>query len=166
MHQYHSSQTYNSHINFDMLIRELGLLKELADSSTIVVEGKRDAETLRSLGIDAEFYFISSNRGTIRELAEKLTEQEKEVIILTDFDSKGQQLAGKLILALHQTGKKVKVNTNVRKNLMRAFNGRKIGEIEDLKSLIEKIQGDINGKNWNSSDKIHYKSKAHSNRRS
>ena len=166
MYQFHSSQTSNSHINFDMLIRELSLLRELADSSTIVVEGKRDAEALRSLGIDAEFYFISGSLSSINQLAESLSEKGKEVIVLTDFDSKGKQLAARLIRELHGCGKKVKVNTEVRRNLMRAFNNVKIGEIEDLKSLIEKFKGDIYGKNRNRSNKIRDKGKAYSHRRS
>ncbi len=161
MHQYHSSQTYNSHINFDMFIRELGLLRELADSSAIVVEGKRDAEALKELGIDAEFYFISGGLSSVNQLAESLAKRGKEVIVLTDFDKKGRELASRLISELENCGIKVKVNTEVRKNLMRTFNGAKIGEIEDLASLFEKF---TNGKNWNSSNKIRNKSKAYSHR--
>ena len=148
-----------------MLISELSLLRELASSSAVVVEGKRDAEALRSLGIDAEFYFISGSVSSVNQLAESLSKLGKEVIVLTDFDKKGRELASRLIRELQSCGVKVKINTEVRKNLMRAFNGIKIGEIEDLASLFEKFNiGDQNGKNWNSSDKIRNKSKAYRNR--
>ena len=147
-----------------MLFSELGLLKELAASSIMIVEGKRDAEALRSLGIDAEFCFISGSMSSVNQLAESLSEGGKEVIVLTDFDSKGSELCAKLIRALNSTARKVRINPQVRKNLMRAFNGAKIGEIEDLKSLIERFKGDTNGKNRNLSNKIHHKGETHSHR--
>lgn len=54
----------------------------------IVVEGDKDIQALRKLGMDGEI--ISANMGvSITDFCDKLAKDFKEIIILTDWDRKG-----------------------------------------------------------------------------
>ena len=69
--------------------------------------------------------------------------QYKEVVVLTDFDKKGSVLASKIVEALHDMHKKIKINLQIRRNMMNCMKNEKVGEVQDLKSLVErqKIKG-------------------------
>ena len=116
---------------------QLAGLKTLADNGAcVIVEGKNDEATLRGLGIDAIFYHVSGSGKSINALAEKAA-QHVEVIILTDFDAKGSELASKLVEFLHAAPKKTRVNLNIRRGFMNCMKTQKVGEVQDLKNLFQ-----------------------------
>ena len=82
------------------------LLDRLADPSrdfAVIVEGKRDIISLRKLGI-RRVYHINRYNG-LEELAERLhAEGVRRVVVLTDFDRKGEELRKKLLAHLHSWG--------------------------------------------------------------
>jgi 5S rRNA maturation endonuclease (ribonuclease M5) len=66
-------------------------VKELAfEGVPILVEGKRDAEALRRLGIEGKILELSSG-GPMLSFLEGL--KYTKILILTDFDDKGEELA-------------------------------------------------------------------------
>jgi 5S rRNA maturation endonuclease (ribonuclease M5) len=103
------------------------LLKNNKDV-TVIVEGKRDKEVLCSLGFDK---ILTMHKG-IYETAEDL--KEKDVLLLTDFDSEGRQIAKKLNLILQYLGYKVDKETRRKVGLM--FTKLKIRKIEELRGVL------------------------------
>ncbi|MEM2874500.1 MAG: hypothetical protein QW567_00525 [Candidatus Hadarchaeales archaeon] len=70
----------------------LSELRELASSGIpIVVEGLEDVRALTGIGIRGKFYRISGH-GTILNFIESLS-GHNEVLVLTDFDRRGEELA-------------------------------------------------------------------------
>ncbi len=104
----------------------LKLLQENTDK-LVIVEGKRDKEALCSLGFQK---IITLNKG-IYETTEQI--KEKEVLILTDFDSEGKQIARKFNLILQSLGYKTEKQTRRRIGLM--FTKLRIRKIEELRGV-------------------------------
>jgi len=103
------------------------LLKENRERQ-VIVEGKRDKEALCLLGFKK---ILTLNEG-IYETTEKI--KEKEVLILTDFDSEGREIAKKLNTILQHLGYKIDISTRRRIGLM--FTKLKIIKIEELRSVL------------------------------
>ena len=77
----------------DMIIEVIMELSELSSSGVpILVEGKRDEKALKELGVDGRIIRLNQFRKRLFELSEELS-SFKCVIILTDFDKEGEDLA-------------------------------------------------------------------------
>jgi 5S rRNA maturation endonuclease (ribonuclease M5) len=94
----------------------------------VIVEGKRDKLALCLLGFKN---IIELNTG-IYETTAKL--KEKTVIILTDYDDEGKEIAKKFNLILPPLG--YKVDRNTRRKLGFLFTQLKIRKIEELRGVI------------------------------
>ena len=92
----------------------------------IIVEGKRDAGALCLLG----FTNIVEIHG-IYETSERL--RENEVLILTDFDREGREIAKKLNLVLQSLG--YKVDRETRRKIGFLFAKIHIRKIEELRGV-------------------------------
>jgi 5S rRNA maturation endonuclease (ribonuclease M5) len=82
------------------VISELQTLSE--NGAIVVVEGKRDVHSLRSLGIRGEIWL--SSQLPLLEFAELLSRTGKEIVLLTDWDKKGGMTARKIINYLMSLG--------------------------------------------------------------
>ncbi|MEM0358548.1 MAG: hypothetical protein QXF66_00130 [Candidatus Hadarchaeales archaeon] len=71
------------------VLRELRM--EIRDGTPILVEGRRDREALLSLGIEGRIVHLNRN-GSLLERLEGLGGYER-VVVLTDFDREGEELA-------------------------------------------------------------------------
>lgn len=72
----------------------LGLLAELAEANAatpILVEGKRDVEALRSLGCGGAIHTLHTGE-TLHAVAERMGGESRDIILLTDWDRKGDTL--------------------------------------------------------------------------
>ena len=116
------------------------ILKRIVSSSRdgipIIVEGKRDKEALRKLKIPGLVICLKSSRNGFYDFTAKLADN-REVIVLTDFDKEGARLAAKLIDEL--THMKVKVNVSIWKKL-KALCRPEIRAIEELVGLVENLR--------------------------
>ncbi len=77
------------------LIDVLCSLDEKYPDILIIVEGKRDVRVLRDLGVTAQVIRTQTHR-TREELVEKIASEagkRREVLILTDFDAEGTEIA-------------------------------------------------------------------------
>jgi 5S rRNA maturation endonuclease (ribonuclease M5) len=120
------------------------LILELQDMSVtgaiIVVEGRKDVESLRSLGIKGEIKL--SSQQPLLDFTEALSGCGKDIVILTDWDRKGGMVARKIIDHLHaysiipNTGIRTKIGFLVKK---------KIKDIESLSRYIEKLRYELHG---------------------
>jgi 5S rRNA maturation endonuclease (ribonuclease M5) len=120
-------------VRLDDILSALDELFDINESVPILVEGKKDIDALRSLGIKG--VIISYNRGkTIMNTCEELALKYAEIIILTDWDRKGGILARELKRCLESSG--VRPNSEYRARL--AYLCKK--EIKDVESLARYIR--------------------------
>lgn len=120
------------------------LLKELqalADKGAIIiVEGRKDAESLRFLGIKGEIRLATQQ--PLLEFTELLSGTGKEIVLLTDWDKKGGIVARKLIQHLLVFG--IMPNTDIRGRI-RALVKKKIKDVESLNGYVNKLRYEIHG---------------------
>ena len=87
------------------VMKAIDELEAMSEQMPVVVEGLRDVEALRLLGIEKNV--VSLSRGmSIFALCETLSKDWDSVLILTDWDRKGGRLARKLREALMANGAK------------------------------------------------------------
>ena len=119
----------------DKILNNLG-----KETVPIIVEGKRDKHALLEFGIKNTISLC----GTLQSLVERT--EANRVIILTDYDRKGELLCEKLSELFTNEG--IHVDLEYRKQIKKFAN---INEIEDITSeyrrIKEKTKGEItNGK--------------------
>lgn len=103
--------------------KEMEKMIEKLKESVVIVEGKRDQEALRNIGIDNTY----AAAGIAEKVCKKM-ENEKEVVILTDLDRKGNMLAEKLSEYLWSAG--VKTDTTTRRKLGRILRVKYFEEMD------------------------------------
>lgn len=116
-------------------------LKELADSgAVIVVEGKRDVHSLNILGITGDIRQATLH--PLLEFTESLAKSGKEIILLTDWDSKGGILAKKIRdhLAVYGIMPNKQIRSRIR-NLVK----KRIKDVESLSGYVSKLSSQVNG---------------------
>jgi 5S rRNA maturation endonuclease (ribonuclease M5) len=113
---------------------------------TVIVEGKNDKRVLERIGFKN---IITLNQG--KSLYDTIEKVKGGVIILTDFDRKGNELSKKLKLFLRCID--CKVDALSRKRLKELFMKNKLTTIQSLKKLIKR--GDVHGETCTISSKIH-----------
>jgi 5S rRNA maturation endonuclease (ribonuclease M5) len=115
----------------------LKLVEESAKGNLIIVEGKKDAETLRDLGVAGAVLTLKTGG---KSFLEAITEIEElgvgEVILLLDFDRRGKEGTKRLQLDLEPA--KIKVNIRFWKEL-HALVGREVQSIESLTNYLKTL---------------------------
>lgn len=106
-------------------------LENLRQSSKlIIVEGINDKKALEEVGAKR----IITLKKALFEVVEEIAKQEKEVVILTDLDKKGQEFYGKLKKGLEERG--VKIDSYFREFL---FKNTELRHIEGLVHYLKKF---------------------------
>ncbi|MBU3901784.1 MAG: DNA primase [Candidatus Thermoplasmatota archaeon] len=106
-------------------------LKLLNGEYAVIVEGKKDEETLRKLCLKGRIIRI---RGSISRLCEEISREHKKVIILSDWDKKGGELCRRLKKYLNANT--VKYDDRIRAELTEVCKK----EIKDVESLITYVE--------------------------
>lgn len=120
------------------LVLELQTLAE--KGAVIVVEGKKDAGSLRSLGIKGDIRQASQT--PLLEFTESLQRSKKEIVLLTDWDRKGGIVARRIIKHLLTYG--IMPNTHIRSKI-RALAKKRIKDVEGLNDYINKLRYEVHG---------------------
>ncbi len=107
----------------------------------ILIEGKKDEEALRELGINGNIIKVSGSGLKLFEIAEIAANTSSKVIILTDFDKKGDILAKKLSEDIQSLGSHP--DLNIRKNIIK-ITRRYIKDIESLPKHMKQLELEIN----------------------
>jgi len=119
------------------------LIEDSAKGKAIIVEGKKDAQALRELGISGIILTVKTGG---KSFLEATLEIEKlggnEVILLLDFDRRGKE--GTVRLKHNLERAKTKANTKLWNDL-KAFVGRDIQCIEAMPSYLITLQEKIVG---------------------
>ncbi len=111
----------------ERVIEDLRFLSECG--AIVIVEGKKDAEALRNLGVRGRIVEASLLPNHV--LADKL--RGNETIILTDWDSRGEMLKNTLAKLLD------KPNLTIRSALTN-LTSKYIKSVEELPKLLEELE--------------------------
>ena len=119
---------------FEKLLEVIEELKIEAEEKPIIVEGKKDMESLIKLGVEGTFIIIAKT--PVYLIADELVRKGiKEVILLTDFDRRGKMLAKAIVEEFRHRG--IKVNTKIRHEIF-IYTNSGIRDIERLFSYVNK----------------------------
>lgn len=116
-------------------------LKGLANSGAIiVVEGKKDVHSLNILGITGDIRQAALY--PLLEFTESLAKSKKEIILLTDWDTKGGILAKKIRDHLAVYG--IMPNKQIR-SMIRNLVKKRIKDVESLSGYTAKLRYEVRG---------------------
>lgn len=120
------------------LIQEL---QTLADTGAIiVVEGRKDVDSLMSLGIKGDTRL--SSQQPLLDFSEQLSGSGKNIVILTDWDRKGGLVARRIVDYLRDYG--ISPNTDIRSRII-VLVRKSIKDIESLNNYIRKLRYELHG---------------------
>lgn len=120
----------------EMIEELLEQLQELiSQNSIIVVEGKRDVAALNALGLYADFRLATHH--SLMNFCEGLAETGQNIVILTDWDRRGNMLASKLVEYLQSLG--VTPETRIRE-LIVSLVQKEIKDVESLSGYVRKLK--------------------------
>jgi len=115
----------------------LGRLREEVDRGTpLIVEGKNDVRALNRLEISGRLIALKSNRDSIFNRLE-YDILGREVIVFTDFDRRGSELAKSVQNHLQRRGKRVNILFWRR---VKKLVGRRVKDVEGLPSYLMKLR--------------------------
>jgi len=119
----------------------LSIMEELQDCAKqgmpILIEGKKDEEALRELGINGNFIKVSGSPLKLFEIAEIAAKSSSKIIILTDFDKKGNELAKRLSEDIQRLGSHA--DLEIRRKIM-GITRRYIKDIESLSRHLRQLE--------------------------
>jgi 5S rRNA maturation endonuclease (ribonuclease M5) len=111
------------------------LLEASKKGAAIIVEGPKDRLSLRNLGAKGPIIMVSQ-RPTM-DLAEEAAREFEEIVVLTDWDPSGEELAQDLERYLLHTNSQV--DLEIRKKL-KALVRREIKDVESLFKFVERVR--------------------------
>ncbi|WP_406660040.1 toprim domain-containing protein [Methanolobus sp. ZRKC3] len=111
------------------------LLQYAENDAVIIVEGIKDVRALNSLGIKGHFELATHH--SLSNFCERIAREHNNVVILTDWDRRGNILKGKLVRNFHSLG--VNPDVILRKRLFLLVQ-KEIKDVEGLPSYISKIK--------------------------
>jgi 5S rRNA maturation endonuclease (ribonuclease M5) len=115
----------------------LEALYEINKKVPVIVEGKRDAMALRKLGLMGDI--ITLHRGvSLYDFCEEISESFDKVIILLDWDSKGESLNRELNSHLKGLWEEFSAFREILKILCQ----KDIKDIEGIPKLLKNLEGD------------------------
>lgn len=114
------------------------LAKESAQGTSIIVEGRRDVNTLRDLCIEGDIVSAKTSGRSMLDILDEMEEQNKqEVILLMDFDRRGKELTKRLT----QHFEKIRIKPNLFFwNKLLGLVGRDVRDIEGLATYLENLK--------------------------
>ena len=114
------------------------LTEESANGTPIIVEGKNDVETLRTLGIGGRIITAKTGGKTLLDVIVEVEESSiAEVIVLLDFDRQGREWTRRVQQHLEKQG----IRANVRFWLeLLTLVGRDVKDVEGLASYVETLK--------------------------
>ena len=114
----------------------LEALHEVNKTFPVIVEGKRDALALRKLGLVGEVIILHSGNN-LYEFSEDISERYERVVILLDWDGKGEHLSKTLQKHLKGQWEEYSAFREILKILCQ----KDIKDIEGIPKLLGKLEG-------------------------
>ena len=114
------------------------LVEESSKGKVIVVEGKKDAETIREIGIDGPVVTVKTGGKSFLDVTSEIEQlTTTEVILLLDFDRRGRE--GTKLLQQNLERDHIKVNSSLWLEL-KALSGHEMQCIESLFSYLQNLR--------------------------
>jgi 5S rRNA maturation endonuclease (ribonuclease M5) len=114
------------------------LVEESGKGALIVVEGKKDAEALKTLGVDGAVVTVKTGGKSFLEATTEIDASgAREVILFLDFDRRGREGTKRLQMSLERD--KIKVDTQFWREL-HSLVGKEVSCIESLPSYLDTTQ--------------------------
>ncbi len=119
--------------SLDIIEEIMRKLRVMNESVPIIVEGEKDVDALRRLGMEGEILTIHSGKKLVN-FCDMVASQHSEVIVLTDWDKKGGRLSN---IIEQNLGGRTKCITEFRamfaKNMM-------VRNVESMPSYIKHVK--------------------------
>ena len=113
-------------------------LIELNAHTPVIVEGKRDREALRTLGLTGEIITYNQGKG-VHDFCEHLAEEHGDAVLLMDWDREGEALFAKLAEGL---GGLWEEHARFRK-FIRLICQKEIKDVEGLPALMRRLEAGL-----------------------
>ena len=134
---------YNTVVDLEIYRKKLEkieeLLSELSEYSgrgaIIIVEGKRDTFSLRRLGIEGNFELATNT--SLYNFTETIAKIGNEVVVLTDWDRRGDLLAVKLSGYFENFGLKPELQI---RHKMKLMCHKEIKDVESLYTYVVRLR--------------------------
>ncbi|MBS7647172.1 toprim domain-containing protein [Candidatus Bathyarchaeota archaeon] len=115
------------------------LAEENKNGKPILVEGKKDAEALKILGIGGKIIFAKRGLKTLMNVVSEIENlNADEILLMLDFDREGKRLTEQLKNHIEKTG--VKVNVHYWLKLL-SLTGREVKDVEGLATYMRTLKG-------------------------
>ena len=115
------------------------LSRESEEGNLIIVEGAKDKNALRAMGIRGRICCLQSSRLNPLEFVEELGDIQ-QAIVLTDFDGQGIQLAHRLSRTLNSRGSFA--NTSIWR-MLRELTRSNVRSVEELPGYRESLRLEV-----------------------
>ena len=117
------------------------LTQESAKGTPIIVEGKKDIETLKTLAVKGKIISAKTGGKSFLDVISEIEKSEaREVILLLDFDRRGKEWTKRLKQNLEKT--KIKPNLTFWTKLSKLV-GKDVKDIESLATYMETLKRKI-----------------------
>ena len=117
------------------------LREQSARGTPILVEGRKDVNALRTLGIEGNIFTVKTGGKSFLDVVLELEQAGiSEVVLLLDFDRRGKQGTNRLRKNFEHSG--VKVNLEFWRALLRLV-GKDLQCVEGLDAYLAKLQTKI-----------------------
>jgi len=123
----------------------LQILNELAEESEkgtpIIVEGKKDVEALRALGVKGIVLSVKTGGKSFLDIVTEIEQRDvPEVILFLDFDRRGKEGTKRLRQNLERA--KIKANVKFWRGLL-ALVGKEMQCVESLNAYLDNLRAKI-----------------------
>jgi len=115
------------------------ILHDINESAPVVVEGKKDALALRELGLSGEIIKLHGGKN-LYDFCEDLISRFDRVILLMDWDRKGEELTK--ALSIHLIGHWEEFASF--RELLRLLCQKEISHVEGIPKLLKRLEGNEN----------------------
>lgn len=113
------------------------LVEESAKGTPVLVEGKKDAEALRSLGVEGPIITVKTGGQSFLDVVLRLENSKTpKIILLLDFDRRGKQGTNRLRQYIERAG--IEVNLNYWRTLLKLV-GKDVQCVEGLVTYLENL---------------------------
>ena len=111
-------------------------LQEINKGVPVIVEGKKDVSALRSLGLTGDIITLHNGSG-LYDFCDDIAEKFHRVILLLDWDRKGEDL--NRVLSAHLRGHWEEFSSF--RELFRLLCQKEIKDIEGIPKLLRRLEG-------------------------
>ena len=118
-------------------------LHDINERIPVIVEGKKDASALRSLGLTGDVITLHNGKN-LYDFCDDIARRFHRVILLLDWDKKGEDL--NRVLSHHLEGHWEEFSSF--RELLRMLCQKEIKDIEGIPKLLKRLEGNENIYPW------------------